>query len=106
MIDSGEIENSGAVSVDDILKTMVTEGKVTLNIRARAEIADQDGKQTSQAYTERTRLGFTTGEYNNFYAHIDVEDIRAADDSLYNAAGTNGQPDKTVIADPEDTELN
>lgn len=104
---SGEdIEAFGAQSVDDILKTMVEEGKVTLNIRGRAEIADQDGKDTSQAYTVRTRLGFTTGEYNGMYVHIDMEDIRAADDSLYNAAGSNGQPDKTAIADIEDTELN
>jgi len=108
VIDSSEIEAlpSSTRSVDDILQTMAAEGKVSLNIRGRAEIADQDGKQTSQAYTERTRLGFTTGEYNGMYLHIDVEDIRAADDSLYNAAGTNDQPDKTVIADPEDTELN
>lgn len=103
---SDEIAQSGSQSVDDILKTMVTEGKVSLNIRGRAEIADQKGFETSQAYTERTRLGFTTGEYNGIYFHIDFEDIRAADDSLYNAAGTNGQPTKTVIADPVDTELN
>jgi Alginate export len=106
VIDREDLELGGFESVDDILKTMVTEGKVSLNIRGRAEIADQEGKETSQAYTVRTRLGFTTGEYNGLYVHIDVEDIRAADDSLYNAAGTNGQPDKTVIADPEDTELN
>lgn len=92
--------------VDDILKTMVTEGKVSLNIRGRAEIADQDGLETSQAYTVRTRLGFTTGEYNGLSFHIDMEDIRAADYDQYNAAGLNDEPDKTVIADPEDTELN
>ncbi len=106
VIDNAEIERSGFESVDDILKTMFTEGKVSLNIRGRAEIADQAGLETSQAYTVRTRLGFTTGEYNNMYFHIEVEDIRAADDSLYNAAGTNDQPTKTVIADPVDTEMN
>jgi Alginate export len=106
VVSSEDIEALPTRSVDDILKTMVQEGKVTLNIRGRAEIADQDGKETSQAYTVRTRLGFTTGEFNGAYLHIDMEDIRAADDSLYNAAGTNGQPDKTSIADIEDTELN
>ncbi|MEZ6190087.1 MAG: alginate export family protein [Phycisphaerales bacterium] len=93
-------------SVDDILKTLVEDGKVSLNIRGRAEIADQDGLETSQAYTVRTRLGFTTGEFNGLSFHIDMEDIRAADYDLYNAAGLNDQPNKTVIADPEDTELN
>jgi len=105
-IDAQTLEAIPPRSVDDILQTMVSEGKVSLNIRARAEIADQAGFETSQAYTERTRLGFTTGEYNGIFLHIDVEDIRAADDSLYNAAGTNGEPTKTVIADPVDTELN
>lgn len=105
-INTESLESMPTRSVDDILKTMVTDGKVSLNIRGRAEIADQEGLDTSQAYTERTRLGFTTGEYNGIYFHIDFEDIRAADDSLYNAAGLNGQPSKTVIADPVDTELN
>jgi len=105
-INAEDMEALPVRSVNDILKTMVDEGKVTLNIRGRAEIADQEGKQTSQAYTERTRLGFTTGEYNGMFLHIDVEDIRAADEDLYNAAGTNDQPDKTSIADIQDTELN
>lgn len=37
---------------------------------------------------------------------LDFEDIRFADYELYNAAGLNGEPDKAVVADPEDTELN
>lgn len=101
-----DIETLPPRSADDILKTMVTDGTVSLNIRGRAEIADQRGLETSQAYTVRTRLGFTTGEFNGLNFHIDMEDIRAADDSLYNAAGLNDQPNKTSIADPEDTELN
>ncbi|GAB4108640.1 MAG: alginate export family protein [Phycisphaeraceae bacterium] len=101
-----DIESLPTQSADDILKTMVQEGKVHLNIRGRAEIADQDGRDTSEAYTVRTRLGFTTGEYNGMSFHGDFEDIRAADDDRYNAAGLNGQPNRTVIADLEDTELN
>jgi hypothetical protein len=106
VVSEQDLEALPSRSVDDILKTMVTDGKIHLNIRGRAEIADQDTKETSQAYTVRTRLGFTTGEYNGLSFHIDMEDIRSADNSLYNAAGTSGQPDKTVIADVEDTELN
>ena len=106
VIDREQLELGGLQSADEFLKTLVTDGKVSLNIRGRAEIADQDGLETSQAYTLRTRLGFTTGEYNGFLAHIEVLDVRAADESLYNAAGLNGEPDKTVIADPEDTRLN
>lgn len=106
VVSAEDIEALPHRSVDDILKTLIEEGKVSLNIRGRAEIADQEGLETSQAYTVRTRLGFTTGEFNGLSFHIDMEDIRAADYDLYNAAGLNDQPDKTVIADPEDTELN
>ncbi len=105
-INSEDIQEMPTQSVDDILKTMVQEGKVHLNIRGRAEFADQDGKDSSEALTVRTRLGFTTGEFNGLSFHIDMEDIRAADYGQYNAAGLNDQPSKTVIADPEDTELN
>ncbi len=106
VIDQEDLELGGLQSADEFLKTMVADGKASLNLRGRIEIADQDGLETSQAYTLRTRLGFTTGEYNGFLAHIEVLDVRAADESLYNAAGLNDEPDKTVIADPEDTRLN
>ncbi len=106
VIDSEELELSGLTSVDDIMKNMVANGTVSLNIRGRAEIADQEGKRTGQAYTERTRLGFETGEHNGLIANIEVIDVRSADDSLYDAGGTNDQPDKTNISDIEDTRLN
>lgn len=106
VVSSEDLELSGLQSADDFLKTMVTDGKVSLNLRGRIELADQDGLETSQAYTLRTRLGFTTGVYNGFHGHIEMIDVRAADESLYNAAGLNGEPTKTVIADPEDTRLN
>lgn len=81
-------------------------GQVKLNVRARAEIADQDGLQTSQAYTERIRLGYGSRTYNGLSFYVELEDIRTLDDDRYNAAGSNANPLKTAIADPEDTELN
>ena len=105
-VSQDEMASSPIQEIDDIVGKMVQEGKVHLNIRGRVEVADQDGLDSSTAWTERTRLGFTTGEYNGLSIHGDFEDIRAANYSAYNAAGLNDQPGKTVIADPEDTELN
>ena len=61
-------------------------------------------KRCATAVTERLRLGYTTGSYHGFKAHVDVEDVRALVDD-YNAAGLNGKPKKST-ADPEDTEVN
>ena len=88
------------------LKDALFGGKVDFNLRARIEIADQDTKNTSKALTERIRLGYGSKPYNGLSFYLDFEDIRSANDDLYNAAGLNGRGDKTVVADPEDTELN
>lgn len=106
VVNQEDLEIGGLQSADDFLKTLVADGKASLNLRGRIELADQDGLETSQAYTLRTRLGYTTGTFNGFHGHIEMLDVRAADESLYNAAGLNDEPDKTVIADPEDTRLN
>lgn len=90
---------------DEILDAIVG-GDVTLDLRFRAEIVEQERTDTAQAYTERTRLGYGTRPLHGLSFHLDIEDIRAADYDLYNAAGLNGEPNKAVVADPEDTELN
>lgn len=100
-----ELDAMPLSSADEIIQQMVANGKIDLNIRARVENADQDGLDSSTAWTERTRLGFTTGTYNGVSVHAAFEDTRAASYDKYNAAGLNDQPGKTVIADPENTEL-
>jgi hypothetical protein len=90
----------------DEVQDAIFNGKVSFNLRARAEIATMDGLDTSQAYTERIRLGYGTKPLHGFKFFLEFEDTRSADESLYNAAGLNGEPKKTVIADPESTELN
>lgn len=81
-------------------------GKVSFDLRLRAEYADQQGMDASQAYTERLRLGYGTKPFRGLSFFVDIEDVRSADYDLYNAAGLNNQPNKTVIADVQDTELN
>ena len=84
----------------------VTGGKVSADLRARAEIVTQDGADRSNAYTERLRLGYRTGTWRGFDALVEFEDTRAIRDPLYNAAGLGGTPRRAVVADPESTELN
>jgi len=82
-------------------------GKLTLNLRARWEHADQSGLEASDAVTLRTRLGYTTGALHGFKLSGEFEDISALDGDAYNQSGLNpGGAGKTVIADPETTEVN
>lgn len=81
-------------------------GTVKLNVRTRASYADIRGTTPSEAYTIRTRLGYLTQKFNGFQGYIEMEDISSFDDDRYNAAGLNGQPGRSVIADVEVTELN
>ncbi|MBE2214866.1 MAG: alginate export family protein [Opitutaceae bacterium] len=82
-------------------------GKLSLNLRARWENADQSNLEPSDAVTLRTRLGYTTGAFHGFKLSAEFEDISALDADSYNQSGLNpGGAGKTVIADPETTEVN
>ena len=90
----------------DTLADAVFGGEAHLNLRLRAEIVDATSLEGAQAYTERLRAGYGSKPFNGFSFYFDFEDIRSADDDLYNASGIHGDPAKAVIADPEATELN
>ncbi len=81
----------------------LTEGKPSIDFRLRLENVAESAMDAN-AITERLRIGYTTGSFNGFSAHADVEDIRAIDDS-YNSTQNENTSD-SVVADPEDTELN
>ncbi len=78
-------------------------GKFTGDFRARAESADQQGRPASDALTLRSRIGFQSQDFEGFSFLIEGEDVRAMDEDDYNPYPVAG---KTVIADPEGTELN
>lgn len=83
-------------------------GKFNFNARLRYEFVDQDNfAEDSNAPTIRTRFGFTTAPLYGFQGMIEGENITAiGSDNNYNAAGSNGQGTRPVVADPETTELN
>ena len=79
--------------------------KVHLNVRARIELADFDGLDSSQAYTVRTRLGVGSKPWYGLSAFVEGENIFSFADGEYfdSIESPTGQ---SVIADPEETELN
>ena len=88
------------------LVTFLKEGKVNLNVRARYEFAEVGTLGDANAFTLRTRLGYTTQRFEGFQAMIEMEDSRAADDNEYFDGIAPNTTGLSPIADPEDTELN
>ncbi|HVT73993.1 MAG TPA: alginate export family protein [Lacunisphaera sp.] len=83
-------------------------GKLSIQSRLRWEYADQDNLRDSNAFTLRTRLGFTSAPFDGWQAMIEGENTAILGPSEnYNAAGTNpGGAGRTVIADPPVTDVN
>jgi hypothetical protein len=79
-------------------------GKFDFNARLRYEYAHQYNLQPSYAVTIRPRFGFTTAPLYGFQGMLEGENVSLlSPESAYNAAGSNGQPGRTVIADPPET---
>jgi outer membrane biogenesis lipoprotein LolB len=98
----------------DKLPAFLTEGKVNVNSNLRYEYADIDSfgggpdPAESNALTLRTRLGYTTGNLSGFKSMLEFENVTSLiDEDNYNPAGLNpNSATKSVIADPEATEVN
>lgn len=96
-----------ASALPDSIGDAFSKGKVSLNIRARYEGVDQVGLADAEAYTVRTRLGFTTAPLRGFKAMIEAENIASPSPDRYSQAGLNpGGAGRAVVADPETTEIN
>jgi len=89
----------------DTLQEAFSDGKGSADIRMRYENVDDGNPATkdADASTMRTRLGFTTGKYNDIQAHVDFEVIHTGGD--YNSK-INGNTDYAVVADPKVEEMN
>jgi hypothetical protein len=90
------------------LPEAIAKGKFNLNARLRYEYVDQNSlPDESNALTLRTRFGYTTAPLFGFTAMLEGENVTAlAPEHNYNAAGSNNEPTRPVVADPTTTELN
>lgn len=81
-------------------------GTAKLDLNLRYATVDQDNaRRDADALTLRTRLNYTTKSFSGFSAVVEFEDSRAVlgFDEYNDTMGNN--PDYSVIADPETTEL-
>lgn len=90
---------------DEFAEALIS-GKAYGDIRLRFEGVEQDNTlKDADALTVRTRLGYSTDEYEGFSATLEFEDSRVVGgmDDYNNKLGFHTQ--YSVIADPETTEL-
>jgi hypothetical protein len=79
----------------------------TLDLRPRVEFADQEGRDEAVAWTFRGRVGLDARLDERVKAFAEIEHTSAWHRDSYQAASVHGRHEgKTVIADPESTELN
>jgi hypothetical protein len=97
---------SGAPGIADELKETLVKKKVSVDLRYRFELVNQEGiENDAKASTLRLRLGYTTEEFSGFTIRVDLEAIKTIGFDDYNSTD-NDKLDYPVVADPEDSELN
>jgi len=90
----------------DTFTEAMTSGTSKVDLRLRYEQVDQDGTDLkANAYTLRTRLSHTTGDYQGLSGFIQMDDVTAFGNENYNST-QNGNGDRPVVADPTGTEVN
>ena len=89
------------------LVSALTGGKAHLDFRYRYEQVDQQGFDVdAYASTLRTRLNYTTAEWQGLTAMLEAANVVVLGQySLFNST-TNGATSRPVVADPEYTEIN
>ena len=81
-------------------------GTPNLDFRLRYENVDQNNAlRNANAFTARTRLGYTTGKWNLFDIAAEYEGIADLSEDAYNST-TNGQAGRSTVGDPTGDELN
>jgi len=87
-------------------KSALTGGDVNFDFRYRYENVDQDNAlDDAHASTLRSRLTYTTKKWSNFQAQVEVDDVSVIGSENHNDK-VNGMTDHSVVADPEDAEVN
>lgn len=80
----------------------------SVNLRTRYEFRNEGGLDSANSVTVRGRLGLTLGSFNGFSAFGEIEATTPLVDDFDAGPGntTPNNPGQTVIADPENVELN
>jgi Alginate export len=97
--------SSAAKSKADGFTQMFGLGTIGIDVRARYESVDEARvPEDAQAITLRTRLGFSSAEWNGLSFMVEGADVRELNDDFNSTA--NGNTAYPVVLDPEGSEFN
>ena len=98
-----------AIAGDNFTEAL-TNGKANVDITVRYESVDVDGSDSGTAITERTRIGYKTGDFKGFSAFVEMsgtEAIGGRDEyKVPKGPDSNSSSTKGIILDPAITRLN
>ncbi len=95
---AGETEHGNSIT------EALSESTVKVNLRARYEGVDQDGKaKDASALTLKSRITVNTGSYSNFSLGLEVDKVDALVDDYAVPGEASEYP---VVADPQGTDVN
>ncbi|UTF60333.1 alginate export family protein [Gilvimarinus sp. DA14] len=89
------------------LQEALTDGDAQVSLRLRYETVEWEGLEDSDALTLKTRLSYTTADFNGLGVTLEMDDVQSVTDVDYRTAPNDpNNPGTAVIADPEGTEVN
>ncbi len=95
---AGETEHGKSIT------EALSDSTVKVNLRARYEAVDQDGKaKDASALTLKSRITVNTGSYSNFSLGLEVDKVDALVDDYAVPGEASEYP---VVADPQGTDVN
>jgi hypothetical protein len=85
----------------------IKDSQVNLLLRYRFETVDQESfSEDAEASTLKTRVSLTTGQYYNFSATVELDDVSNIGPDDYNDGTGFSNTAFPVVADPEGTDFN
>lgn len=108
-ITSAIFSSQSAVASDSFTEAL-TSGKANVDITVRYESVEVNGAPSGTALTERTRIGYKTGDFKGFSAFVEMSGTEAIGgrDEYKVPFGPDANPtvNKGIILDPAITRLN
>jgi len=94
------------VHAEDLLGDALAKGKTNLELRYRLENVDQAGTaKQANASTLRTRVRYTSGEWQQASLMLEFDNVSRIGDDRYNDT-RNGKAVYPTVVDPDGTDLN
>ncbi len=100
------ISSAGQSKSAKSLQEAISDGQAKLSFRYRYEGVEQaNSLNDANASTLKSRIHYSSKRYLNFKVGVEIDDVTAIGEDNYNDT-RNGNTNRSIVADPEGTEVN